>query len=88
MQKVAVVARIPTAVHFNICDPAHKNQEPIQNQNFLLPTKKYCPTLPLSPLQISEQQNHPLRSFCHLKFHFSVIKKSTFRTNSRVDVDN
>ncbi len=60
------------------CDRAHKNQEPIQNQNFLLPTKNYCLTFLLSPLQISEQKNHPLRSDCHLKLHFSVIKKSTF----------
>ncbi len=53
--------------NIDICDCAHKNQEPIQNQNFLLPTKNYCLTFPLSPLQISEQKNHQLRSNCHLK---------------------
>ncbi len=50
------------------CDRAHKNQEPIQNLNFLLPTKNYCLAFPLSPLQISEQINqiseHKLRSQC------------------------
>ncbi len=69
----------PMVQNLNICDCAHKNQEPIQNSNFLLPTKNYCLTFPLSPLQISEQKNPPLRSNCHLKLHFSVIKKSTFR---------
>ncbi len=63
-------------------DHTHKNQEPIQNQNFLFLTKNYCLTFPLSPLQILEQKNHPLRSNCHLKLHFSVIKKSTFRTQT------
>ncbi len=65
-----------------ICDRAHKNEEPIQNQKFLLPTENDCLTFPLSPQQISEQNNHPLRSNCHLKLHFSVIKKSTFGTQT------
>ncbi len=42
-------------------DNAHKNQEPIQNQNFLLLTKNYWLTFPLSPLQISLQKNQLVR---------------------------
>ncbi len=74
--------KILQAREISICDRAYKNQKPIQNQNYLLPTKNYCLTFPLSPLQITEQKNYPLRSNCHLKLHFSVIKKSTFRTQT------
>ncbi len=43
-----------------------------------LPVINYCSTLPPVPHQISDETDNPLRSICHLKLHFTVIKNFDF----------
>ncbi len=90
IQSVSKVRKLRLQLGRKLFVTVHKNQEPIQNQNFLLPTKNYYLTFRLSVtstnFRATESLTEELSTF---EISFLCYQKINFRnTNSKVNVDN